>query len=219
MTDIDSAAQKIWNYMLLHQPLKKCEAIFILGSRDERAAEYGAKLFLEGYGDWLIISGGSAHHGDLLEVHWGASSEAEHFADIAANLGVPRDRMILETKAENTGQNILFTHALLGRKRLSFESLLLVQKPYMERRTYATFKKQWPGESIDIVVSSPPITYDNYFDEKNPKEDILNVMVGDLQRIIEYPKLGFQIAQDVPEDVLVAWKFLVDAGYTKHLMR
>ena len=204
--------------MLLHQPLKKCDAIFILGSRDERVAEYGASLFLQGYGKWLIISGSSAHHGDLLKVHWQDSSEAEHFADIAARMGVPRERMILEFKATNTGQNILLTYELLRQTNIKCDSLLLVQKPYMERRTYATFMKQWPGGTIDIVVSSPPLAYDVYFDEKNPKEDILNIIVGDLQRIIEYPRLGFQIAQEVPADVLEAWEVLVARGYTKHLL-
>ncbi len=217
-TSIDQAARIVWDYLLMHQPLRKCDAIFILGSRDERVAEYGAKLFLEGYGDWLIISGGVAHGNDLLRTSWGDVTEAEHFAAIAMRAGVPSGKIIRETKAANTGENILFTHKLLQQKGLSPRSLLLVQKPHMERRTYATFMKQWPDQQLDIVVSSPPLAYDHYFDEQNPKEQILHIMVGDLQRIKEYPALGFQIPQDIPPDVWQAWEFLVKKGYTEHLI-
>lgn len=65
----------------------------------------------------------------------------------------------------------------------------------MERRTYATFMKQWPGRKNDIIVSSPPIAFENYFDKDQPFETVITIMMGDLQRIIEYPKLGFQIPQ------------------------
>lgn len=205
--------------MLLNQPLRKSGAIFVLGSRDERVAAYAARLFLEGYADWLIISGGVAHSSDLLRAAWGNKTEAQHFGDIAINLGVPSEKIILEEHATNTGENITLTHALLRERQLSAESFILVQKPYMERRTFATFSKLWPEQNVSFVVTSPPLSYDLYFDEQNPKEDILNIMVGDLQRIKEYPKRGFQIEQDIPENVWRAYEFLVAAGYIKHLIR
>jgi hypothetical protein len=43
-------------------------------------------------------------------------------------------------------------------------------------------------------------------------------MVGDLQRIVEYPKRGLQVAQDVPDSVMKSWSNLVQNGYTKHLL-
>jgi uncharacterized SAM-binding protein YcdF (DUF218 family) len=212
--EIDQAAKVIWGYMLLHQSLQKCDAVFLLGNRDDRTGEYAAKLFLEGYGRELIISGG----GERL--HWDdASTEAAHFALIAERMGVPRDQMLLEERATNTGENIAFVHALLQRLNKHPHSLLLVQKPYMERRTFATFVKQWPEEGVKIVVTSPVISYDEYFDRQNPKQDIIDVMVGDLQRISEYPKLGFQIEQEIPTEVWQAWEKLVELGYTKHLIK
>lgn len=48
----DNAVQKIWNYMLMHQPLQKSDVIFVLGSRDTRVAEYAAQLYLE---EWAPI--------------------------------------------------------------------------------------------------------------------------------------------------------------------
>lgn len=43
-------------------------------------------------------------------------------------------------------------------------------------------------------------------------------MVGDLQRIKEFPKLGFQIEQDIPSDVWEAFEALVARGYDKYLL-
>ena len=68
----------------------------------------------------------------------------------------------------------------------------------MERRAYATGKQQWPDKKL--TITSPPTTYAQYMSGELPKDDIINIMVGDLQRIIEYPRLGFQITQEVPEE-------------------
>ena len=44
-------------------------------------------------------------------------------------------------------------------------------------------------------------------------------MVGDLQRIRVYAEKGYQIPQDIPEDVWRAYEELVRAGYDKYLVR
>lgn len=216
---IDKHAELIWNYMKMNQPLARCDAVLALGSIDERVAEYGASLFLQGKGDWLILSGGVAHSDDLLATSWGETTEAEHFASIAMNMGVPEDKIILENRATNTGENITFVHELLEEKGIKINSILLVQKPYMERRTYATFEKQWPDKDTRFIVSSPQIPYSSYFNELQPKDKIISIMVGDLQRIKEYPKLGFQTEQEIPDDVWNAYQELVELGYDKHLIK
>ncbi len=85
----------------------------------------------------------------------------------------------------------------------------------MERRAYATIKKQWP--EVSVTVSSPQISYTGYPNEEISKDDCINIMVGDLQRIIEYPKLGYQIEQNIPKEVMSAFEELVALGYTEHL--
>jgi hypothetical protein len=86
----DELAKIVWEYHHLHHKLKKCEAIFVLGSSDTRVAEYAAELFLRGLGDYLIFSGGL---GNLTRDRF-KKPEAEVFADIAIKLGVPRDKML-----------------------------------------------------------------------------------------------------------------------------
>lgn len=214
MNSVDADGRLIWDYHHMKQPLKPCEAIFILCSMDTRVAEYGAELFHQGYGKYVIVSGGvGALTKDVF-----TEPEAQVFAKVIIGMGVLGERIIIEDRATNTGENIRFTYKLLEKQNKHFNSLLLVQKPYMERRTYATFKKQWPDRTTEIIVTSPAIDYEDYFNQVCPKELVLNVMVGDLQRIKEYAPLGFQIAQNIPTKVWSAYERLVAAGYDKHLI-
>lgn len=212
--DIDTNARIVWDYMQMRMPLSPADAIFVLCSMDTRVANRAAELYHQGYAPWVIVSGGV---GKLTKDQFD-KPEAQVFADILVTLGVPRDRIIIEDKSTNTGENIRFTYDVLKTLGHSFHSFILVQKPYMERRTYATFMKQWPGGDTSVMVTSPHISYDEYFAQDMAKELVIHIMVGDMQRIREYPKLDFQIEQTIPDDVWAAYENLIKAGYTKHLI-
>jgi uncharacterized SAM-binding protein YcdF (DUF218 family) len=211
-SDIDNLARIIWNYHKLNQTLEKADAILVLGSHDLRVAKRAAQLYLDGWAPLVIFSGDRGILTKSFE-----KPEAEVFAEIAIKLGVPKDKIMFEGKSTNTGENIQFTKKLIAEKGLSINKIIAVQKPYMERRTYATLKKQWP--EIDFTVSSQMVDFDNYFNDQYPRDYVINVMVGDLQRIKEYPRLGFQITQEIPEEVWRAYEKLVSLGYVKHLVK
>lgn len=213
---IDQLAKIIWEYHQMHLPLKKADAIFVLGSNDLRVAEYAAELYLKGYAPRMLFSGGIAHSADLLSTGWD-KSEAEVMAEVAISKGVPSEIILLETQATNTGENISLTRKLLEDNGLSLTTFLLVQKPYMERRAFATFSKQWPEK--EFSVTSPRLTYEEYMGGDIPKDVIINIMVGDLERIKEYPVLGFQIFQEVPVEAENAFTELVKMGFDSHLIK
>ena len=135
-------------------------------------------------------------------------------------MGVPRERILIENRSTNTGENVLFTKQLLAEKHLDPQTFILVQKPYMERRSYATFRKVWPDK--EALVTSPQVSLDEYLrrysNEALSSDDVVSIMVGDLQRIRLYPDKGFQIPQDIPDEVWDAFEELVAAGYDKHLI-
>jgi uncharacterized SAM-binding protein YcdF (DUF218 family) len=210
MNEVDTNAKIIWDYMLMHQELKPMDAIFALGSNDTRTAERAAELYIQGYAPYVICSGGFGVK-TIFE-----KPEAEIFADILLAKGVPADKIIVENKAMNTGENVLFTRELLKQKGFDFTSFILVQKPYMERRTYATFRKQWP--EADCIVTSPNVSFEVYAKDEHDKDRWTDLMVGDLQRIKDYPAKGFQIPQEIPENVWAAYEALVRLGYTKYIM-
>jgi uncharacterized SAM-binding protein YcdF (DUF218 family) len=214
---IQPMVEKIWRYLQLDQPLSKADAILVLCSHDLRVAERGAQLYLEGWAPLLIFSGGL---GSLTKRLW-SEPEADQFARVAVSLGVPQDAIIIENQSTNTGENVRFTKRLLAEKGIDPQHFIVVQKPDMERRSFATFKKQWPGK--DLVVTSPRVSLDDYLkqysNETLSPDDVISIMVGDLQRIRVYPELGFQIPQEIPADVWQAYEELVESGYDRHLLR
>lgn len=215
--EIRTLAEKIWDYHLMKHELARADAILVLCSHDERVAERGAQLFLEGWAPLLIFSGG---RGAITEKLW-HEPEAERFARIAVSMDVPPDRILVEPNSTNTGENVRFTKQLLAEHDIDPESLIVVQKPYMERRAYATFRRFWPEKRV--VVTSPQVSFADYLahyahNSLSP-DDVVGIMVGDLQRIKLYPELGYQIAQEIPDDVWRAYEQLVAAGYDKYLIR
>lgn len=211
--EILTLAQTLWDYHhMLHQ-LEKSDCIFVLGSHDKRVAVRGAELYLNGYAPLLIMSGGL---GNLTKDIW-TETEADQFAAIAIEMGVPADAILVENESTNTGENILFTQELLKAKGLDPQSFIVVQKPYMERRSYATFKKHWPNKQL--LVTSPQLSFTEYPNGEIPLERVINVMVGDLQRIRIYPEKGFQIPQEIPEHVWESYERLVALGFDKHLAK
>lgn len=187
----------------------------VLGSHDLRVAEYAIGLFRKGYAPFLIFSGGLAHQDDLLDTGWG-KPEAEMMADMALKAGVSAEKILIENQSINTGDNFRFTKRLLEKEDLNCRSFLFVQKPYMERRVWATFKIEWP-EKIGIVTS-PPISFQDYCNQEFPKDKVINIMLGDLQRIKIYSKMGFQKPQRIPRQVWQAYRELIKLGYNKHLL-
>src|SRR5258708_8756270 len=212
---IRALAQKLWDYLQLDQQIEKSDAILVLCSHDKRVAERAAQLFLEDWAPLLIFSGGL---GSITRTLW-TEPEADQFAAIAGGMGVPQKNILIENRSTNTGENFRFTRQLLFEKGIDPQKFIVVQKPYMERRSFATFRRMWPDK--DVTVTSPQLAFDEYLDsyakEELSADEVISIMVGDLQRIKVYAEKGYQIPQEIPPEVWSAYEQLVRAGYNPHL--
>jgi len=208
----EELAKILWDYNLLKQPLKKADCILALGSIDLRVAQRAAELYLQGFASLIIFSGNEG------EVTKGLFKEPEAvvFAKEAIKMGVPQKNIILEDKSTNTGENIVLTRKLIQEKGLDLKSFIVVQKPWMLRRTYATIKKQWP--EMDFVVTAPEIPFEDYPYKLISMDFMINTIVGDTQRVKIYGQKCFQIRQQISKKVWGAFEELVKRGYTKHLL-
>lgn len=122
--------------------------------------------------------------------------EAAHYREHAMALGVPADAILVDSLATNTGQNIELSRELLSKAGSQPRSLLLISKPYMQRRAYATCRQRWA--EVDPVCASEPLEFEDYMASIGDAMLVLDMLVGDLQRVVEYPKRGFAIKQEVP---------------------
>jgi len=209
---IFQAAQVVWDYMHLNQPLEVCDVAIAMGSHDLRTASYAAQLVITGWAPLLVCSGAA---GRLTKGNW-KQTEAQAFAEEAVRAGVNEDLIILDDRSTNTSENLEFSMQVLAKAGITFKSALLVHKPYMERRVWATAMKIWP--QTKVVVSSPPLPLKDYATKSIPFEEVIAIMVGDLQRVIEYPERGFAIRQEIPSQVLTAFELLIENGFISHLL-
>jgi uncharacterized SAM-binding protein YcdF (DUF218 family) len=207
------AARVVWDFLQLgHTPIP-ADVIVALGTNDLRVAEFAARLYHKGFGELLLCTGGIAHQGDLLETPWDRS-EAEMYAEVAIACGVPRDRILLEPTATNTAENLRFSRAIL--ERMQPKNVVLAVKPFMQRRTWATMAVVWP--EMPATVASETMTLDGYFTDELPPAKVINIMMGDLQRIWIYGRRGWSAAQTIPDAVRDAYRHLKGAGFTRQLL-
>lgn len=210
--EIKSNLSIIWDYLLLNQPLEKADCILVFGGHDPSVAIHAAKLFNEDWAPYIMISGGVTHpakyYGNIEDM-----IEAEALKNIVVKNGVSEENIIIEPKATNTSENFWFVADLIKDKNLGFNNFILVQKPYTERRTFATGLKRWPTKKL--LISSINMSLTEYIESGLPLEKIINMMVGEIQRIKEYPEKGYMIIQEIPERVWESHLYLKNLGYTK----
>ena len=210
---LDRDARLVWDYHHVGHALAPAECIIVLGSHDTRVAERGAEVFLQGLAPLIVFSG---NLGALTSGMW-ERPEAEIFAEVAERAGVPRDKMLLETRATHTGENVDYSRQLLRERGMAPKRAIAVQKPYMERRTLLTFQQRWP--ELDVIVTSPQLDLDSYPNDLISREDVVHIMVGDFQRLFLYAQRGWSAPLEIPPEVMEAYRRLVEAGYTGRLIQ
>ncbi|MGX1629091.1 YdcF family protein [Streptomyces albidoflavus] len=205
-------ARLIWEYHQMGHELRPADVAIGLGSHDLGVATRAAELYRARLFSLLVFTGGNS---PTTAARF-PRGEAVHYREHALGLGVPEEAILLESRAGNTGHNITYSRKVLAEAGVSPASVLLVSKPYMERRAYATARKLWP--EVEVRCTSEPLELDDYVKSIGDEKLVLDMLVGDLQRVVEYPKLGFAVEQEVPEDVRAAYDDLLTAGFTSRLI-
>lgn len=209
--------QVIWDYLGLHQKPQKADCIVGFGNFNDNIARRAAELYHAGLAPKVLFTGGLGRNtvGLLQE------TEAERFARVAMECGVPAEAIIKEDRSTNTAENILFTKKLLEALNLPHEHILGVHQPFMERRITAAMGVYWP--ELRFSVTSPQVTIPQYLEDAK-KQGItenasISVIVGDFQRMKLYAEKGWQLPQEIPEEAWEAFHELVAMGYDKQLAK
>ncbi|MFK4087202.1 YdcF family protein [Kribbella sp. NPDC020789] len=211
--DVLEPTEVLWDYHDMHHELRPTEVGIGLGSHDLGVADCAARLYQRQMFPLIVFTGANAP----TTVERFPHGEAVHYTEHARQLGVPAEAIITEPEATNTGENIVFTRAALVRRGIIPETVTLISRPYQQRRAYATCRKVWP--EVDVVCASLPLTLTEYVESIGDADRVLNMLVGDTQRIELYARLGFAEPQPVPAAVKEAYGQLVNRGYTKRLVQ
>ncbi|WP_027931730.1 YdcF family protein [Amycolatopsis thermoflava] len=200
----------LWRYHHLDHEPRRTDVGVGLGSHDLGVADHTAELYHAGRFPLVVFTGANAP----TTVDLFPRGEAVHFGEHARARGVPAAAIRLETRATNTGENITFTRDLL--RDHDIREVTLVSRPYQQRRAYATCRKLWP--EVDVVCAAKPQTLDEHLRTIGDDDRVINMLVGDTQRITLYAERGFAIPQPFPADVHNALQRLIAAGFTKRLV-
>lgn len=206
-----SDAQLLWEFQQMHHEPRPCTVGIGLGSHDLGVADVTVSLYQRGMMPLIVFTGATSR----TTRERMPRGEAEHYRERALELGVPASAVLVEPNARNTGENIRFSRALLEKRGIGVSSVLLVSKPYEERRAYATARKLWPD--VEIVSASAPMTLAEYVDSIKDAHLVLDMLVGAQQRLLTYPERGFMISQEIPEPVVAAYSRLQAEGFTSRL--
>jgi uncharacterized SAM-binding protein YcdF (DUF218 family) len=122
----------------------------------------------------------------------------------------------VEPRATNTGENLTYSRDLLAEQGIGVASATLISRPYQQRRAYATAQKLWPG--LDVVCSARSQDLGAYIASIGSEKRVLDMLVGDTQRLWVYAEKGFATPQEIDDRTLAAYERLVAAGYTSRLV-
>jgi uncharacterized SAM-binding protein YcdF (DUF218 family) len=212
--DASTAEQTLFNWLALRDPLPASPAHVVIGFGhfDLAIPRQCAELVRRGAALRIIFTGGiGAGTADLgqPEADAFAAELAKKHADLAR-------KALIENRSTNTGDNIRFTRELLQSldPPLPFgkaiRSVLLVATPCRQRRVWLTWQKVVPEVTAWNVP--PPTTYDSLRSLYATKgEDIRVQLVGEYERIRDYPARGWIAEDQIPPKIHEAARILAEA--------
>lgn len=147
--------------------LKKVDVLVLLGN----SIPYTIKCAIEAYEnnlcDKILINGGIGHSTQILrdEIRKDSTfnsievenrAEADIFFDIMTQIyNIDPNKIIIENKSTNCGDNAKKAVEILNDSHVSYNSLLLIQDPTMQLRTYASFLKYINAEKVKLINYAP----------------------------------------------------------------
>lgn len=136
---------------LISTPLKPADLLFVFGTREDVEERVGEafRLWREGYFRCSIVSGGITPGSDR--------PECEIIANAMIARGIPRERILREDRAMNTGENVIFSlpviDAALGLANI--RSVICLGNSWTARRYPMTLHRHWPEvEKMLVTVDS-----------------------------------------------------------------
>lgn len=200
-------AEVIWAYFQTFNVENPSDIIVVCCSYDLRICDYSCDLYKRSGAHTIVFSGDS---GNWTRGLWD-KSEAEIFRDRAIHNGMDPNSIVVENRATNIGENISYSKQFFK----SDDKVTFVSKSNTLLRIKLTIPQH---TDCHAYYSAPRYTFPDEVSEVIGVKGLINEMVGDINRIIEYPSLGFQKSHDLPKEVMDSYYYLIEKGFDKHLL-
>jgi uncharacterized SAM-binding protein YcdF (DUF218 family) len=183
------------------------DAIVGFGMFDVSLARFCGDLFQARLAPRIVFTGGiGAGTGNL------GGPEAEVWREELrrSHPAIPDAAVILESRSTNTGENVAFTTALLERDYpdLAFgrglRRIIVVASPTRLRRVWLTLRRQHPDLALTRRLPSGTSLETDRALYQAQGIDYVAHLVGELDRIEQYPARGFILPEALPVEVQLA---------------
>lgn len=165
---------KVYDYLAEEDEPQKSDLIFTFGAPTLLRVEKAVELYKKGLAPILFFSGGRPIYQP------GGLADALVYKNFTLHEGIPPQAIITEEKSISIPDNVRSSLNLMDKMDLRFESMILVNSPYVQRRGWCHFKKYLP-DKIKIYrvncLTKPDYTKGNWYKNENGIRVILNEFV------------------------------------------
>jgi uncharacterized SAM-binding protein YcdF (DUF218 family) len=219
--------------------MAQADLLILLGNSSLYVAEQAALAYQHGLAKELMICGGIGHSTKYLTdnvrrhpVYADVEVAGKPEADILKNIFVKHwnileNEIILENQSTNCGSNAIEAASILTKLNKHPQSIILMQDPVLQLRTYATFRKVWQQDEVVFINYAAFIPYltakEGLLTYVNPShvefceiDRLLSLVMGEIPRLKNdingYGPRGknFIVAMDIPSEIMEAYHKLAN---------
>lgn len=166
--------------LVYNDTLKKSDAIICLEGDGISRAIYSARLFKDGWANFIVVSGG------LNNPKTGAP--AASLAKELIKKGVPSTAIIIEDKSQNTKEQAEEVMKLTREKKWS--KIILVASAFHQPRAFLTFLKAMEDVKQEISIFNAPVRELSWFKKSPWGKTRFELLEEELRKTKEYTKKG-----------------------------
>jgi len=193
MTDLQSAVETFSEYLNLKEEPEHADAIFILGGSSLAPVERAIELYKAGYAPKIaFISVGGKFGGEKV---WGMPENVK-YKEILVAAGIPEEAIITEGLTSNTLAEAKQAIPFIEKHGINPHSLILVSRPFHQRRAFATFSEQHPDIKYINCPGDEPLDLDD--------PETHERLVQEAERLLDYSAKGDIDKQAMSRDILRA---------------
>ncbi len=134
----------VYEYLGEDDPLEPADLIFVFGSLSLFRAEKAVELYKKGLAPRILFTGSGPHWQKPEQ------AEAQRYAAFARKQGIPSNAILAEDLSITVADNVCRGLNLLDDKKILYQSVILVNAPYPQRRGWCHFRKH-TMDSIKIM--------------------------------------------------------------------
>ncbi|MEI5995415.1 YdcF family protein [Candidatus Enterococcus mansonii] len=196
-----------WNEVLEYlaakdERTKTYDLVILAGNSLPYLADEFIQLYKQNKAATFLLVGGKGHATPFLKknfqnmgINVSDGSETDMYLDyFKQKYHLDSDLFLIEKESTNSGENALFSLNIIKKAGIKPKNVLLLQDPILQRRTKATFEKEWQEINAQFINDVPIVPVVKSIDETVHFEDqrlnglwnkayFLSLVLGEIPRL------------------------------------